>query len=285
MMWLTMLCCSFAFLSPQSYSDAELQRLESRPSAQRDADLKSFADKKDQLSGALVDLDSSLLDLQQLYLFCTNFGLWECCLLIFKFSNESQRSDVICALWKNIFRSVMTTCKRAGQDWGESVATKFVELASDRATNYRDTDFMFPIDFLLRELEINNFRYRSVPQEAYVSETMMRAGIAPNRLLQQYDDIIDNWEQQQATDAEANTTNAHGQTIQTFLYWSVWHILRTILDQERNSARRSTASSAAALNLFNKCRTNLRTLPPSTDTTRLATRFQELYEQFLKQTR
>lgn len=240
-----------------------------------------------------MELDSGLLDLQQLYLFCTNFGLWECCLLIFKFSNESQRLDVICALWKNIFRAEMAACKREGIDWGQSVQDKFVELASGSQTNYKEIEYCFPLEFIIRELELNNFKYRVEPQEEYVSQTLLKAGIAPYRLLQQYDAMIENWDQQQTMTqfGEATHVNQHGQTIQTYLYWSIWHVLNAVLDQERSSSstRRSVSgvgvAAAASLNLFNKCLTNLRTLPPTEATTRLETQFKQLYQTFTRQTR
>lgn len=281
-----LLLCVYSFQCFQSYSDSEQSRLESQ--RERSTELKYFLEKKESLLQALNELDVSLLDLQQLYLFCTNFGLWECCLLIFKFSNESQRIDVICALWKNIFRSEMASCKRQGIDWGSSVQDKFVELASGIQTNYKEIEYCFPLDFIIRELEVNNFKYRMDPQEEFVSETLLKAGIQPYRLLHQYDTMIENWEHQASANAEAHTVNAQGQTIQTYLYWSIWHILRAVMEQERSSSlRRSTSSSsssssAAAVNLFTKCLTNLRTLPPSEMTTRLATQFKQLYDNFVR---
>lgn len=186
---------------------------------------------------------------------------------------------------------------------------------------------MFPLAFLARELEINNFRYRAHPRDDYVASTLLAADIPPQRLLAVYDQLLDSWEEQAMGDAAASGVNAQGQHIHTFLYWSVWHILRRIIEQEvrltlvrmcalhkptplvalcslllsvlfapalsvlqrpsgaRRLASSSSSAAASALSVFNKCLTNLRTLPPSTDTARLADAFQHLYEQFLAATR
>jgi len=277
-------------LLQESYSDASLSSLEHRlkSGAGRESELQQFVETKESLQSALGDLDSALLDLEALYLLCTRFGLWECCLSIFAFSNESERSDVIAALWKNVFRAEMSRCKRRGMDWADSVREKFIELASDPATNYRTIDFLFPLQVIIRELEINNFKHRRQPSYEWVSATLLAAGLSPNRLLQQYEALMESWEEEAGRDRDpmhhqANV-NAQGQTIQTYLYWSVWHILKAVIQQERPSgvSRRSSSStsSAVASQMFNEVLTNLRSLPPSDDNDRLAHAFQQLYAQF-----
>jgi len=259
--------------------------------AGRAAELTSLQSRKQSLSEALQQLDHELLDIQSLYLLCTSFGLWECCLRIFDFSGERARSDVIQALWKNILRAQMAQCKRAGIDWAPSVQAKLVELASGPATNYRAIDFLFPLAFLLRELEYYNFAFRARPDERFVAECMLQAGVPASRLLQAYEELLESWEQNaDAQQLDAIHPNAHGQTIHTFLFFSIYHLLCHTVSEQRAAAsgRRAlsaSAGAASASHLFNKCITNLRTLPPSHDTTRLASQFQALYQEFMQSTR
>lgn len=285
MLMFVLSCVAFLFsLSLQSYSDSALSRLESRPGVTS----AEFAAKKDSLQQSLGRLDSKLVDIQLLYTLSAEFGLWESCLSIFAFSGERGRGDVIEALWKNILRSIMSASKRAGVDWGEVVRAKVVDLAASPSTQYRDDEFLFPLVFLLREMEINNLLYRRRPEEGWVADTMMEAGVPAARLLAAYDHILDGWEQY-AADAGIASSNAAGQNIQTFLFYSIYTVLKRSMEaQEGGFGRRAgpgASGAASASHLFNKCMTSLRTLPPSEDTNMLNKRFQALYQQFNAHTR
>lgn len=254
------------------------------------AEVSAFTSKKDSLAQSLGRLDSKLVDIQLLYTMSAEFGLWESCLSIFAFSGERGRGDVIEALWKNILRSLMSSSKRAGADWGEVVRAKVVDLASSPSTLYRDDDFLFPLVFLLREMEINNLMYRRRPEEGWVAETMMDAGVPAARLLAAYDHILDGWDQY-ASDAGIASSNAAGQNIQTFLFHSIYAVLkRTMEAQDGGFGRRGgvgagASGAASAAHLFNKCMTSLRTLPPSEATNQLNKEFQALYQRFNAHTR
>jgi len=304
------------------YSDAALRRIEQAArvaaaannaggSAASDADLAAFHSKRAAVSSALSNLDHELLDLQSLYHLASSLSLWESCLRIFAFSGERARSDVIAALWKNILRAPMAQCKRLRIDWADAVASKVIDLASSPATNYKEQEFLFPLPFLLKELETYNVLHRSQPDAHFVADTMLAAGVAPARLLQAYETLLDSVEQAAAVAGtggaaaagagfgddsaaaavgawDVHRANARGQTVQTFLFYSIHHLLTKISEQESVSGRRggllgsSSAGAASAAHLINECVTSLRTLPPSEDTARLAKLFQQITPRFAR---
>jgi hypothetical protein len=226
-----------------------------------ESDALALQNKRAELSAALARLDFELLDLQSLYALASALGLWESCLRIFAFSGERARSDVIQALWKNILRAPMAQCKRQRIDWGEQVAQKIIQLASSPLTNYRETDFLFPLTFLLRELETYNVLHRSEPDAHYVVATMLAAGIPPARLLHAYETLLDSAERSIAEQPDATTEdargsgwnvhrqNARGQSVHTFLFYSIHHLLTHISDSDVRRTQTQARNAPACLSV------------------------------------
>ncbi len=104
---------------------------------------------------AVGELDRELFDLDNLYIYAQTFSLWEECLAIIHFSERKDQEKVVRALWKNMIRQEIQSCEAVKLDWSLSVRAVIIRLAQ----KYADVPFMFPLEFICKELEEYNTRY------------------------------------------------------------------------------------------------------------------------------
>jgi hypothetical protein len=125
----------------------------------------------------------------QLYIIAQQSGLWEECLGIIHFSERRDQDTVIRALWKNVIREQIQICESSKTDWSLAVRDKVIALAK----KYADVPFMFPLEFICKELEEYNtkLRWRAEPSRDFVMNTLIDAKLPPMQLLDVYNRMIE----------------------------------------------------------------------------------------------
>jgi len=133
------------------------------------------------------ELNSRLYDIEELYNTAQTLQLWDLCLSLFHHSGETNREDIIATLYRNLFRSIIATCKRQGNaEWTDAVALTVQELAA----KYCQVDFMWPLDLIVQELEYNNYKFNAEPNEHWVVDTLLSANISTSSLIDAYTHVI-----------------------------------------------------------------------------------------------
>jgi nuclear pore complex protein Nup155 len=243
----------------QLQSSSELQNSGNSNLSIDDQQVSALYDKVKALEDSLEGLDEELLDIESLYFLSQRFALWFECLLVVNFSNERNREDVVEALYKNIFRSEISAAKQRRLDWTVEVGNKLAELAA----LYNNNDFMFPLQFIIQELEYNNNKYRSQPDANWVSAALIQAKLNLNKVLLAYERIIE----RKIDDPQ----------LEFFIYTSITNILQHLVNTQPNfsaqtritrsnrnisqqTAATNNISTVAALNLCTKAVSNLRSV-------------------------
>jgi len=202
---------------------------------------------RSELTNALHEINFQLFDLDKLYAIASAYNLWESCLEIVAFSDHRDQADAVAELWSNVIRTEIRSAAESKADWTLGVGERLRRLA-DR---YRDVPFMFPLERVVRELELHNFRLRPAPQnqDGFVVRVLTEtANISPVQLLDAYDRIIES----------AMSSQSVGEKM--LMMSSVYALLEMLHSQHRFSRGRSRLPYANAYNLTSKCLTELQSI-------------------------
>ena len=130
------------------------------------------------VSEAISRLNADLLDVTQLYeQFAEPLGLWECKLAILHCAGHSDAALVV-NVWTNIIQSELNKLSHADSE------TKLASLGSKIRTlarGYAASDQFFPLDFLIKTLEIYSIQWNGHP--GWVVSILMASGLALPRLF------------------------------------------------------------------------------------------------------
>ncbi|XP_051175538.1 nuclear pore complex protein Nup154 isoform X2 [Leptopilina boulardi] len=139
----------------------------------------------DTVRDARMRLNSSLLDITQLYEdYAEPLQLWECKLSIIHCSGH-QDSMLIQGIWTNIIdNELRNATSPSSEDKLVILLTKIKQLGQD----YFGSPHCFPIDFLLKELEIRACRLKV--SNDHIIKGLLQLGIPIEDLLDYYDKMI-----------------------------------------------------------------------------------------------
>ncbi|XP_014228329.1 nuclear pore complex protein Nup154 [Trichogramma pretiosum] len=133
---------------------------------------------------AKARLNSGLLDLTQLYEeFAEPLQLWECKLAIIHCSGH-QDVMLIQGIWKNIIETELKNAPTSADDKLAIITSKIKLLGQE----YRVTPHCFPVDFLLKELEIRACRLKI--SNDHIITCFLQLNIPIEELLDHYDRMI-----------------------------------------------------------------------------------------------
>ncbi|XP_012285460.1 nuclear pore complex protein Nup155 [Orussus abietinus] len=134
---------------------------------------------------AKLRLNSSLLDITQLYEeYAEPLQLWECKLAIIHCSGH-QDSMLIQGIWNNIIdNEIKNVTSPSAEDKMATLMSKIKLLGQE----YSGTPHCFPIDFLIKQLEIRCCRLRV--NNSSIITTFLQLGVPIEDLLDVYDKMI-----------------------------------------------------------------------------------------------
>lgn len=136
------------------------------------------------VSEAISRLNADLLDVTQLYeQFAEPLGLWECKLAILHCAGHSDAALVV-NVWTNIIQSELNKLSHADSE------TKLASLGSKIRTlarGYAASDQFFPLDFLIKTLEIYSIQWNGHP--GWVVSILMASGLTLPRLFAAYNKL------------------------------------------------------------------------------------------------
>ncbi|KAJ8681583.1 hypothetical protein QAD02_017375 [Eretmocerus hayati] len=133
---------------------------------------------------AKLRLNSALLDITQLYEeYAEPLKLWECKLAIIHCSGH-QDVMLIQGIWKNIIESELKSTSASAED-SMSIITSKIKLLGQE---YSGTPHCFPVDFLIKELEVRACRLKI--SNDHIITCFLQLGISMEELLDHYDKMI-----------------------------------------------------------------------------------------------
>lgn len=155
-------------------------------------------------------LQHKLFDIDELYNdFAKKHQLWEACLAIFRFEGaQRERRTFIEKTWTNIIRSEILHDEQfnkgagGGEGDGEGFHNALVVQTSQwRARlsknirklyqTYHDDHFMFPMEHIIRELEVSNSTYAMGGSFTWVVDCLLQATVPLLDVLKAYESLID----------------------------------------------------------------------------------------------
>ncbi|XP_001605127.2 nuclear pore complex protein Nup155 isoform X2 [Nasonia vitripennis] len=134
---------------------------------------------------AKLRLNSALLDITQLYEeYAEPLQLWECKLAIIHCSGH-QDVMLIQGIWKNIIESELKNTSSASAEDQLAIVTSKIKLLGQE---YCGTPHCFPVDFLIKELEVRACRLKI--SNNHIITCFLQLGIPMEELLDHYDKMI-----------------------------------------------------------------------------------------------
>lgn len=135
------------------------------------------------------ELNTQLLDIEQLYNICQQLQYWGECLQLYSLSGETTREDIVATLYKNIFRSIIVQCNKSKVDWSTSISDCIAELYQQ----YGNNAHVWMLDVIVYELEYSNYKFKPAPQSTtYVIDTLFNAGIDISDIMDEYNVLLKN---------------------------------------------------------------------------------------------
>lgn len=130
-------------------------------------------------------LNSSLLDITQLYEeYAEPLQLWECKLAIIHCSGH-QDAMLVQGIWTNIIENELKNSQAQSADDKMSIIMSKIKILGQE---YSGTPHCFPVDFLLKELEIRSCRLQISNTE--IVSGFLQLGVVMEDLLDFYDKMI-----------------------------------------------------------------------------------------------
>ncbi|XP_058794102.1 nuclear pore complex protein Nup155 isoform X2 [Phymastichus coffea] len=134
---------------------------------------------------AKLRLNSALLDITQLYEeYAEPLQLWECKLAVIHCSGH-QDIMLIQGIWKNIIEIELSNAISASPEDKLAIVTSKIKLLGQE---YCGTPHCFPVDFLIKELEIRACRLKV--SNGHIITCFLQLGIPMEELLDHYDKMI-----------------------------------------------------------------------------------------------